>query len=344
MSRKLNVFFIHAQWLKDRERVISEFNKLTGKYMFKNIKSIKTRVITDMDPNEINSQIVSSTVNYSHIQDEAGDETKEKKLSNYNSLIKNLHIFHLSNALKHYKALEEIINNTNDNDINIILEDDILYEDKMCILLERLLQQLPSEYDMIFLGLPGTNMEEAKKKNEVRYQNTTETFRILPYCDSYIITKKAAKVLFESYLPIKFCSNIQLSYLIEKNNMKVLTALPNIFMDGSKFGLFLSVLNASNQLIFNNDYMITRNILNKDVLTDEDDKNLSKVFNESMIRNHPDMMHLKSLYLIKKNKLSEAETIFDEALKIYKGNNCILNHESEFLKDYIRLYKNMQTI
>ena len=31
-QRKINVFFVHAQWLKDRERVISEFQKLITKY------------------------------------------------------------------------------------------------------------------------------------------------------------------------------------------------------------------------------------------------------------------------------------------------------------------------
>jgi len=331
---KLNIYFIHAQWLKDRERVITEFQKLITKYTFKNIKTVKVRVITDYDPNEINAEIIGKTVNYEPIKN-------DEKLGFYNGMMKNLHIFQLSNALKHYKALEEISKNSNDDDINIILEDDILYEDKVCMMIEKLIADLPEKYNIMFLSLPN-NLDEARKKQGIKHQNTNELFRVLPYCDSYMVSKEAATILYDNYLPIKYINNIQLSYVIEKIKLQTLIVLPNIFMDGSKYGLFLSVLNPNNVLLFNNDYMKLKSLILKPELNNEEKKEIMKIFETSMIANNPDMMHLKALYNINQKKYKEAESIFENALKVYQAYNCVVNHESSFLKDYIRLYKHLQ--
>lgn len=342
MTRRLNVFFVHAQWLKDRERTISEFQKLTSKYQFKGIKSIKIRVITDYDPNDINGDIVSKTVSYNPIKDEE-DQPENEKLSFYNGFLKNLHVFQLSNSLKHYKVLEEISKESSVDDINLVLEDDILYEDKMCMLLDKLISDLPQLYDIIFLGLP-SNIDP-KKRNTVRFQNTNEVFpRVLPYCDSYIVSKETATKLYENYLPIKFVNNVQLSMIMEKTKKTGIIAIPNIFMDGSKFGVFLSLLTPNNLLLFNNEYMrVKAGLSNYEQITKEEKTVLEKLFKDSQLNSHPDFMHLKAQFLSKNGKQKEAETVYETALKIYQMNNCIVNHESQFLKDYIRMYKDMQT-
>lgn len=340
MSRRLNVFFIHAQWLKDRERVISDFQKLTGKYHFKNIKGVKIRVITDCDPGDINADIIGKTVSYNPIKDE--DDTSDLKPSFYNMFMKNLHVFQLSNALKHYKVLEEISRDSAPNDINIVLEDDILYEEKICMTLEKLIDTLLSSYDVIFLGLP-SNLD-VKNRQEIRFQPTKDVFRVLPYCDSYIVSKDGAKKLYDNYLPIRFVNNVQLSYVLEKTNAESLIGLPNAFMDGSKFGIFLSSLNPNNQLLFNNDYMQTRNLLASDGTNPKEKEYLDKVFKESPLNAHPDFMALKAVHLSKQGNYKEALDLYESTLKIYQSNNCILNHESQFLKDYIKLFKNIQEI
>ena len=130
---KLNIFFIHATGLKDREKVISELQKQVQKYHFKNIRSVKIKVITEYDPNEINGEFIQRAVNYSPIKDadELKEENKTLSLSFYNQFLKNMHLFQLSNALKHYKALEYVANSAED-ELNIILEDDVVYEEKVC--------------------------------------------------------------------------------------------------------------------------------------------------------------------------------------------------------------------
>jgi len=339
MSKKLNVFFVHAQWLKDREKVISEFNKLLGKYQFRNIRSTKTRVITDCDPNDIDVQVIAKSVNYNPIQEESGVPAQDQ-LTFYNNFLKNLHIFQLSNALKHYKALEEIVNTSGEDDMNLILEDDVLYEDKVCMVLENLMTELPKDFGIAFLGMP-TNVD-AKKRLQLKFQSVREMFRVLPYCDAYLVSKAAAKKLYENYLPIKFVNNIQLSYVMEKARLQGVISIPNIFMDGSKFGMFLSVLNPNNNLMFNNDYMRVKLALENDALKVEEKEALEKIMRESPFRAHPDFMHLTAMYNVKQKRFKEAEAVYEEALRIFQGNNCILNHESQFLKDFISMYKEYQ--
>ncbi len=340
--RRLNVFFVHAQWLKDRERTISEFQKLTSKYQFKGIKGIKIRVITDYDPNDINGDIIGRTVSYNPIKD-ADDVPETEKLEFYNNFLKNIHIFQLSNSLKHYKILEEIAKESNDDDINLVLEDDVIYEDKMCMLLEKLINDLPSSHEMIFLGFP-SNIDP-QKRHLVKYQNVHEVFpRVLPYCDSYIVSKKTATKLYENYLPIKFVNNVQLSMIMEKTKTNGLIAIPNIFMDGSKIGAYLSLLTPNNLLLFNNDYMRVKATLNtpNENISKEDRKAIDKIMKDSQLNNHPDFMHLKALFLTREGKIKDAEKLYETALKIYQMNNCIINHESQFLKDYIRIYRDLQ--
>jgi GR25 family glycosyltransferase involved in LPS biosynthesis len=345
MVKNLNIFIISASWLKDRQRVITEFQKQIQKYFFKNIKTTTIKVITEYDPNDITGELIQKSVNYTHFkeEDDLKDDNKSTSFTFYNQFIKNMHLFQLSCVLKHTKAIEHIVNNSGDDDINLILEDDIVYQESMCMMLEKVMESLPSDYDIAFLGLP-TN-KAIKDRNEIGYQNTSEIFKVLPYNDSYIISKTAAKKLYDSFLPIKFTYNIQLSYLIDKLALKTVLCLPSIFIDGSKLGMFLSTLTPNNALLFNNDYMQTKNILDnkKDLeLTEEETNKLDKTFAESPIKNHPDFLHLRANYLTKQKKYKEAEGVFEEGLKIYSTNSCVVNHESLYLKDYIRLYKNMQ--
>jgi GR25 family glycosyltransferase involved in LPS biosynthesis len=339
---KLNIYFIHAAGLKDRERTIQELQKQVQKYHFKNVKTVKVKVITEFDPNQIPGDFIQRAVSYVPIkeEDDLKEENKTMTVTFYNQFLKNMHLFQLSNALKHYKALEYIAN-SGDDEISIVLEDDVVYEEKVCLLLEKLIGNLPSDYDMIWLGLPGN--QEIKDRNVIKYQNTSEVFRVLPYTDSYLISKKAAKKLYDEFLPIKFVGNIHFSYLLEKLHFKTVICAPNIFADASKIGIFLSTLNPNNALVFNGDYMrLKQTIAKEGDLTAEEITQLDDMISKSMVQNNPDFMYVKAQYLVKQKKYKEAEKVYEDALNIYTANNCIVNHESHFLKDYIRLYKHMQ--
>lgn len=328
----VHIYFIHAKWLVDRERMISDIQKHLKKFKFTGIKIKTLQTIDEFDPSMIQTDTVNQIVNYSQVP--------EASLSVYNNCFKNLHIHQLSNALKHAKAIE--LSSKNDpEDINIILEDDLIFEERMCISLEKVIKKLDIDFDLVFLGLP-TN-KEVKTKTDIFFQSTKDIFKILPYCDSYIVSHKAAKVLTEKYFPIKFINNIHLSYLIDSLSLKSQIAVPNMFMDGSKYGMYISSLNGSNSLLFNNDYNMTKTLVGKETpLSSEEEKALENVLANSTIKNHPDFCHVKALALVKKGKFPEAKLVFEETYKKYKNANCIVNHESAFLKDYIRVFKNLQ--
>ena len=335
----MNFYFIHAKWVTDRQRVIDDFIKTIQKYTFRSITPGKIVVVDEMDPNDINGDFIKQHVNYTQL-------TEPPSLLVYNGLIKNLHVHQLSNALKHYTALEKIVKSEgNDEDLNIILEDDILYEGRMCLLLEKLIRTLPTDFDMMFLGLP-TN-KEVKNPHEISFQNTVEVFKILPYCDSYVVSKSAAKKLYDNFLPIKFLTNIQLSFVVEKLGLKTQLCFPNLFMDGTKVGSFVSNLNPNNAIMFNSDYNIVKSVVNKmekkEVVSSEEETNIERIFSTSPISQHPDLCYQKAKYLANKNQYALAKECYEETYQKYKTHNTIINHESIFLKDYIRIHKHLQS-
>lgn len=327
----VHIYFIHAKWLQDREPVINELKKHLMKFKFTSIAIKTMQIIEDYDPAVIDAEVVKQHVNYSQVQDSS--------LSIYNQCLKNLHVHQLSNALKHAKAIELASKNPPE-DINIVLEDDLIFEERMCISIEKIVRKLDIDFDLVFLGLP-TN-KEVKNKTDVAFQNTNEVFKIIPYCDSYIVSSKAAKMMADKYKPIKFLNNIQLSYMIDSLKLKSQLVVPNIFMDGTKYGTFVSSLNGTNGLVFNNEYNVAKTLIGKEELIPVEQQNLENVLANSGLRNHPDFSHLKALYLVKQKKYEEAKVVFEETYQKYKTMNSILNNESAFLKDYIRFYKHMQ--
>lgn len=342
--RQLNIYFVHSSGLKEREQTIVNLQKQVQKYQFKNVRRVGVRVIGEYDPNVIPGELIGRAVNYSPLKepDDLKEENKTQSITFYNQFLKNMHLFQLSSALKHYKALE-LIANSDPDDVNIVLEDDVIYEERACLLIDRLIQKLPSEYDMVFMGLPSNR--EIKNRNEMSFQSVSEVFRVLPFADSYVVSQKAAKKLYDEFLPIKFVGHIQLSYLIDKLEFKPVLCTPNVFINGSVYGMYLSAVNPNNILIFNNEYMRLRGAATReDPLTPQEIAELDEICAKCPIQGNPDFMYAKALYMAKQKKYKEAEKVYESALAIYLANNCIVNHESNFLKDYIRLHKHLQDV
>ena len=326
----INFYFIHAKWLADRERIINDFRKTIENFTFRTANINKIEIIEEGDPDNITSDFIKQHVNNSPLEGQ----------NVFNHFLKNLHVHQLSNCIKHYKALERIAQTSGDSEINIVLEDDILYENRICLLLEKLVRSIPSDFDFIFLGLP-TNKQVEDPQN-INYQNTSEVFKVFPYCDSYVVSRKAAQTMYENFLPIKFITNIQFTYLFDKYNLKTQLAFPNLFMDGTKVGNFVSSLNPNNSLMFNNEYNAIKNLINKEGNSEDEDKQIIGTLTNSPIASHPDMCYLKAKYLEKKQRYGDAKNLYEETYQKYRSCKAIINHESIFLKDYIRLFKNLQ--
>jgi GR25 family glycosyltransferase involved in LPS biosynthesis len=330
--KKLNIYFIHAKYMKERESVIENFKIALKKHRFSNVVISSVNVIDDYDPDKIDMQIIRDYVSYEKITD--------TKTEFYNQLLRNMHVNQLSNTLKHRHALELISKNSNDSEINMILEDDILYEERMCYNLDRLLGSLQSKHQIVFLGMPTTS--ENVDKSSYVFQDTHELFKVLPFCDSYIVSSSVASKLIGMYKPIKFVNNIQLSYIADTLDVSTVQCIPNIFIDGSKYGMFLSKMNANNPLIFNNDYNELRSLVSKDNPTNEDKKKVDKLLLKTPIKNNPDFIHQECLYHMKNEDYTKAKSRYEFAYNTYMSNGCVLSSESAFLKDYIRCFKYFQ--
>lgn len=332
MVRKLNIYFIHTKALKERQSVIDNFQAVTKKFRFKDL-ALTYKTIDVHDPADITMETVKQYVDYARIP--------EGHVEFYNQLLKNLHVNQLSNTLKHFKALELIADNSNDGELNLILEDDILYEERVCMSLEKAIASLPQKFDIVFLGMP-TITSAAVDKSKYKYEDTHNIFKVLPVCDSYLVSHSAAKALVANYTPVKFVNNTQLSYVCDKLGMSTLQAIPNIFIDGSKYGLFLSKLSTNNPLIFNNDFTALRNLVNKQTLTKEDVHEVEKLISRSAIKMNPDFIHMECLYHMKQENYTKATERFKQAYETYMGNGCVLSNDSVFLRDYIRIHKHLQ--
>lgn len=317
--------------MKEREITFNNFRASMAAHSFKKSLSVgKVSMVESFNPNDIDGSIIQKTVNY-------GPFEEGSPFQKFNGLIKNLHIFHLSNALKHYKALE-VIAQSEDNSINIILEDDVSFDTKTIF---DKLEEVIDKYEpgsIVFLGMPNNNTQTSK----LQLVPTDQLFEVLPYNDSYLVDKTAAKKLLESFLPIKFIANIQMSIAIKKAGIKCYQTIPNIFVDGSKLGIFTSSMNANNILVFNPDYMKIREIVNKDFITSADKSIAEQLFANSPCAPHPDFQYLRAQYYSKLEDYKTALKVYQDTYDVYSKNMCIVNHESNFLKEFMRTYKHLQ--
>lgn len=323
-SKHLHIYVLHARWLRDRDRVVHELRQRVGAYRFQNATKVFTHVVSDDDPDAIDAETIRRSVDYTATKDELFD-----------GLIRNMHIFQLSSALKHYRALKMIAEQGRPQDFHVVLEDDVLYQERMCLQLDRLMDQRP--IGVTWLGMPSTL--EAAADEKPRFQSVDRVFRVLPYCDSYAVDVDAAKTLSASFLPIKFTGNVQWSYVLKKTGVPSNILCPNIFMDGSKAGMFLSTADPNNQLIFHPDYLQVK----KAVEDRKADDAIDDLVRGSGIRTHPDLMYVYALYQWRvKGDASAAQRTFAAALDVYQANACILGQDSAFLKDYMRTFRDTQ--
>lgn len=328
--KHIHVYFIHAKSLPEREGMMQNFRAAVAKHSFQGMEMGSVHVITNNDPNEIVLDKVQSMVDYKPLQDE--------RVVMLNQLTKNIHINQLSNALKHMDALTMISGHENDNDIHLVLEDDVLFDDNMCFNLEKAINLMATNgHDMLFLGLPSQG-----EHTNLEVKQVSDTFRVLPLNDSYIITRKAASVLKENFFPIKFVTNVHLQYLMTVHNLKAYQTIPNIFMDGSKYGVFTSTQTGNNLLVFNKDFVTMQSLLQKKEWTTQETVVADKLISESPVRTHPDFLYLKAKYLTLSKKYKEAEQCYGEAYNTLILKNSIVNHECNLLKDFIRLFAHLQ--
>ena len=345
----VNLYIIHYTKLSHREGVFSKIQTLFGNIVKKEQIEFNLKIINKFDPETLNGDFVKRIFDSNELKKQEGtDVNSDDKLSMYNKyIIKTPQVNFISNCLKHMDAINQISKSSSDDDINIIVEDDVIFDNTAEVLLSEFIKKRKylsdnnGMYDIVFLGLPGQQQSDPSEKTLDTV--LIEDVKVLPCCDSYFISKSCAKSLSQNYIPLKFPNNIHLSYLITKHSFKVGRTVPNIMADGSKVGLTSSSISPNNILVFNSSYKQIYKILDKPSPTVDDISTVEKLLKENSLKTSPDFVFLEGLFYLRTKRYMEAKTQFDKALTIYESELSPLSSQSAIIQNYVDLCKYIQS-
>ena len=320
----LKVYIIHVKTLANRKSLCDRLHAELAQAESFDLESFE--YITSNDPNEITDTI---SVDQSPIPSDNGN------FERLNTFLRPLKVVHVSNAMKHKQALEAIANATDEKTIHLVIEDDSLKQSTEADFLDKAMTTFSSEkLSVMFLGIPpGVAARNGK-------QLVSDVYNALPCCDSYFITPKAAKTTLEHFTPLKFPTNIQLTYALAKAQVITYMSAPAIFVDGSKLGVFASTIDSNNRLVFNGHFVAIAKAI-QDNLPEE---TIDALFTKAEPKWHPEFMHLQASYEKNKGNFRQAEQYYSEALNQYIAFGGIIDNQTELLRDFMRLYRHLQAI
>lgn len=322
MVFKFKVYIIHDTNLESRklnvEHLVSSLSEL------KNVHSVT--IVKEYDSKSINYSSIKNLIRTKKPEHKDGVEELFEKFQ------KPLVISNISNYLKHFSALEKI---SKSDMPGLIIEDDVITSESMKDELEKF-ENLPHE--CLFFGQPFKNIPKDRFSEMRNYHDMA----LLPSCESYLISQRAAKKIIEKdFIPIAYQTNIGLSVAINRNSIPCYKMYPNIFVDGSKTGKFTSSINPNNVLTFNSKYNILYSLIQEPVI---DENKFNEEFERTENNTSPDLIYLKGLCLLKCNKIKESKEKFDEAFDKYCDDNCQLNKTSSFMANYLKFFKVLQPL
>ena len=203
----MKIFVLHYSKLVDRKKhILEQFNK-QGIIDYEFIEKYDKYEITDYESNLFDINYQKSTM--------------------------SLH-------LKHNYVYNIIAENY---ERALIFEDDVILCDNFIDNLNNYINQLPENFDMLYIG-DGCNLHIEEDKlipNKNIYQKCVSGYT--SRCtDSYIISKKCAKTICEYINNLKTKINLPIDWWLNvvstDNNFKVYWAEPTIVTQGSQNGLF----------------------------------------------------------------------------------------------------------
>jgi GR25 family glycosyltransferase involved in LPS biosynthesis len=150
--------------------------------------------------------------------------------------------------LSHYYAYTQIKNNYEEA---LIFEDDVILSENFITIFNNYLKELPSDYDMLFIGdgcnlhIPSNKLIENKYIYEKCLEPTDWGGNGCGRCiDSYLVSKKCAIKLCKYINNITYKINITtdwwLNIAARDINFKVYWAEPTIVSQGTQTGLYVS--------------------------------------------------------------------------------------------------------
>jgi GR25 family glycosyltransferase involved in LPS biosynthesis len=291
--------------------------------------TINVHTVEDHQPEDINVKNIKNLVKLEKLPE--GENTF------YEKFVKQMSLPVFSNTFHHFKAIQQISKNAS-SDFNVILEDDVVYSNKIFAQLGTLIDNLKkTEWDIVFLGQPS---ETANNTNSLQLSKIESTDLLLHCCESYMMTSTVAKDMLINFFPIRFVYNIQLSYLLNKHKYNCLKIFPNICGDGSKMGEYTSSILVNNVLIFNDMYkQIYMKLENSVSLTFEEQQEVADMFLSNPRKMNPDFIYLEALFNKKIGQVEKSVELFQNAMVLYEKESVQMNNTSTFLKNYMELFR-----
>jgi len=223
----VKTYILHCKKFKERKLFIeNQIIKLFSNYEF----------YEDYDANDLTEDIIKKYY----------DPCPEKQLFKFKlwfeenkgiATARLLNPAEISLTIKHYEVLKKIANSS--DPYAIILEDDVIFDLNFLELFKKYLKETPKDFDVIFMG-SGANLKPINTvPNKIWYLKTHPASKC---ADSYLITKKAANEIVQTYTPFNICSDYELAYQMHQYNHIVYWWEPSLVKQGSETGLFKSSL------------------------------------------------------------------------------------------------------
>jgi CheY-like chemotaxis protein len=333
----MHVYVIHAGALTSRAEHVQQLRRaLEAAHM-------STSVVEDHDPGMLTASQLKQVVAHA----------PPENLAQVNAClasapvpwqlppVRGMHINQVSAALKHLQALQHIAQ-SDAGDMQVVLEDDAVPGADGASVCKRLQDMpLPSDWDIVFLGLP---TPPAGDKDGTGCLRIEDIMGCIPATDSYAITPACARRLAAAFVPLRWPLHVHLSYLIHTLKLRAYALRPNLFVDGSKLGMFVSSLNPDNRLLYHSDYQLARALLETpSPLPPDKARLLEDILERSTLRDCPDFMCLRAIKQTRDGAHAAARTTYDTMLQRYLKGGALVTCDSSWLREYLRLHKHLQS-
>jgi GR25 family glycosyltransferase involved in LPS biosynthesis len=334
MPPKLILYVINSKLSAGRLQNIMQLKELLKCDSY---DEIALTLVSEHETETINQQSVQVNTDFSQLPADA------PQAAAFNPLIVPVHVRHVSNFFNHRAALNHIAG-ASDGDYHVVIEDDVVFGDKVGETLQRALTAFaPADNRLVFLGLPSAQAEDdADVLGDFR-----RYYNVSPVCDSYAVTPAAAAAIAKDFARMKFTTNIQLSYAVHVaaatagSTLAAGFARPNVFIDGSKLGVFVSTIEVNNNLILSSEHQQLK------TLSDAGDAVAARAYYDTMrFKNHVDNVKLMAYVEHKAGNLGASKALFEACYQSLSSSSSgtVLNNQSVFLRSYITACKDFAAI
>lgn len=329
---RLNIYVVYSEELENRHATInSSINLIKEICTEKNIE-IKINLISEPKKEYVNKCITSfnSRVNYNKFAED----------SIFNDLISPLNVNQISNFEKHryiYKYILDNFKKSDVGDLHLIMEDDVIILNDYIDNIKNFIDVLNNDvnnWDILFTCLNITN-------NSDTFLNINEMYNIIISKSCYIIKNlDLCEKLYNNTNTFKLNIKFTISKLIKEGSFKAVSYNKITFIEGSKLGLYPSSVNPTNYLYLNNNYVMLKQISEKQNLTEDDIKNAEKIYNSSLNISSVDIQNIMGvIYYNYKNYKKAREYMSNSLTNLKKCKGYTIMKNSEILNNSINIYK-----